>query len=229
MKFFRIAGSTLLAVAAVIIGVGPDVSAQPQIDPPYKVVVWEMPSWSGDRTPVFPQKLAFAAGAWDIDGALGIPNEPECGYFQIDVYDYVTEDDRAAVDHLLEVGVLKGPNNPHEPLVKGGYGVAYTLVNAGECITETPTPTPTETTETPTPTPTESSETPTPTPTPTETVPVETPSTSTPPATPSKTCTSNCGLADTGGTTSPLLGAGLLALLAGGILVAAARRKGTHL
>ena len=228
MKFLRTAGAVLVAVAAVIIGVGPNVSAQPQIDPPYKVVVWEMPSWAGDRTPVFPQDFSFAADAWGIPGALDIPAEPECGYFQIDVYRYVTEDDRAAVDHLLEVAVLKGPNNPREPLVKGGYGVAYKLVNAGECVTQTPTPTPTESTTSPTPTPTES--TVTPTPTPSESTPTETPSTSTPPVESTTPPVPTVPpLAETGSTTSPLLGAGLLAMFGGGLLVAATRRKGTHL
>jgi hypothetical protein len=162
----------------------------------YKVFVWNMPSWVGDRTPTWPQTLYSVTKVTTTEGALSVPVLPECGYFQIDVYKYTTKADRKAVDKLQAGGFLNGPGNPPEPLIAGGWGTAYKLVDKGVCVTPTPTPTPTVTptptpTETATPTPTPS-ETVTPTPTPTQTTPTPEPSvtpTETPTITPTPTGT----------------------------------------
>jgi LPXTG-motif cell wall-anchored protein len=203
----------------------------------YKVIAWEMPSWNGN-TPVWPQSFFSVVETHSTQGALALAVLPDddCGYFQIDVYKYDSEADRAAVDYLVSHGVLTSPNHPTEPLISGGLGTAWKFVNLGACETATPTPTPTETSETPTPTPTETSQTPTPTPTETSETPSPTPTqtsstptpthSTTPPSTPSPTPTTPT-LAKTGSAVTWL---GLLALLAlaGGAALVTVGRRGKH-
>lgn len=208
-----------------------------QHDAQYVTIVWEMPSWAGSQSPTWPQKIV--SHTQTSHPTLGVET-PECGYFQVDIYKYTTESDRAKVDALIAGGVLKGPGNPPEPLIPGGWGTAYKLVNAGTCETATPTPTPTETTPTPTPTPTEttptptpttSSPTPTPTPTPTSATPTPTPSvtTTTPAPTTSTPSSPPATLARTGGP-----GTGIYALIAlvmlaiGGAITYLTRGNGSH-
>ncbi len=222
----RTIGVGLVALVVVLLGaltVAPSASATQQQT---VTIVWQMPSWN-DNTPTWPQQYVSHTANAGLDVAV-----PECGYFQVDVYRYDTDSDKAKVDALIAGGVLTAPNNPPEPLISGGLGTAWKFVNAGECDTtspspspseSTPTPTPSETTAIPTPTPSESTGTPTPTPTTSTSTPA--PSTSTPvPSSPST-------LPKTGGSNAsvtPLLAAGAGLVLLGTAMALLSRRKGTH-
>mgnify|MGYP003439728108 FL=1 len=64
-----------------------------------------------------------------------------CIRYQVDVYQYTSSADKAKVDNLIAGGVLYGPNNPPEPLIPGGAGVAYKLVGKkGVCAVTCPNP-----------------------------------------------------------------------------------------
>lgn len=231
-----------LSALFALIGLGllfAPVASATQVEHHYVTVVWSMPN---STAPSWPQQIVS-----HTEGTVPTLDVtvPDCGYFQVDVYNYTSESDIAEVDNLIAVGVLTAPNHPAEPLISGGLGTAWKFVNAGACETATPTPTPTEVTPTPTettptPTPTET----TPTPTPTETTPTPTPTSATPTpsessSTPVPTSTDGKGgpppteLAHTGGSGSggPIALAGF-GLLAGGItLIALAYRKpkGSHI
>lgn len=171
----------ILGIIALLLCLGvfmaPAASATESNQPKeWKVFVWNMPSWNGGA-PTWPQTLNSVRLVTETKGAISSTELPSCGFFQIDLYRYTTEHDRAQVDYLESTGKLYGPQNPAEPIVD------WKLVNQGECPTETPTPTPTVTVPTPTPTPTVTSSTPTPSVTPSET-PTITP---TPSDTPSPT------------------------------------------
>jgi hypothetical protein len=56
-----------------------------------------------------------------------------CVGFQVDVYKYTNEADKAAVDYLISSGVLYGPNNPTEPLIAGGLGTAWKFYQESTC------------------------------------------------------------------------------------------------
>lgn len=227
----------MLVVSAMVVSASR--ASATEVQEQYMVTAWEMPSWADDRTAVWPQKLHSNVIVTSKDGALDRAEiVAKCGYFQIDVYKYTTESDRANVDNLIAGGVLKAPDNPYdEPLIKGGYGKAWTFLNLGTCETTTPTPTPSTTS--PTPTPSESTTTPTPTPT-TDT-PTPTPSTTQPqtsppatsetpempPTTPSDECMTGC-LADTGSSVVPVGAAGLLLASIGAGAAILSRKVGRH-
>lgn len=240
---FRTVGVGLIALAVVLLGaltLAPSASATQQQT---VTIVWQMPSWDGNSA-TWPQ--TYVSHAANV--GLGIET-PDCGYFQVDVYKYGTDSDKAKVDALIAGGVLKGPNNPPEPLISGGIGVAWKFVNAGECETTSPSPSdssgspspsPSESSSTPTPTPSGSSDTPTPTPT-TDT-PTPTPTqTTTQPGTPTPTPTTThpenggctptpdtpCTLPRTG-SSGPLLPGAIGLILAGAAALFLTRRKGTH-
>lgn len=243
---FRALGAGLIALVGVLLW-APAASATQQSDT--VTIVWQMPSWKGS-TPTWPQQIVSHTANVGLDVTV-----PDCGFFQVDVYKYGTESDKAKVDALIKGGVLTAPNNPPEPLIPGGLGTAWKFVNAGVCETATPTPSPSDSSDTPTPTPSETTQTPTPTPTatPSETSPTATPSessttatptpsgsttTGTPTTTPTPSFSENggcvptadapCELPKTGSAVSALgaLAAGLLAL--GGTALYLTRRKGSH-
>lgn len=101
----------------------------------YRVVTWQMPSWSGGRTPTWPQHYVSDVYVSDGEGALDQASVPSCGYFQIDVYK-----NDSATTNLINGGVLYGPGNPPESLINGGWGTAYKLVNNGTCRPPQPPP-----------------------------------------------------------------------------------------
>lgn len=191
MRGLLAAGVVALTAAATVglagVAQATDHPQTPPTTSSYVVATWAMPSWKNATTPVWPQTLV--SHVVTSTGSLAQADLPDCGYLQVDVYNYTTPKDKADVDALIKGGVLKGPSNPvHEPLVSGGLGTAWTFLNKGECTTPTPTPsttspTPTPTETTPTPTPTTTS----PTPTPTETTPTPTPTTTSPTPTPTQT------------------------------------------
>ena len=225
----------MLVVSAMVVSASR--ASATEVQEQYMVTAWEMPSWVDDRTAVWPQKLHSNVIVTSKDGALDRAEiVAKCGYFQIDVYKYMTEADRANVDNLIAGGVLKAPDNPYdEPLIKGGYGKAWTFLNLGTCETTTPTPTPTPSTTSPTPTPSESTTTPTPTPTtpvPSTTEPQTSPPATShtpeePPTTPSDECMTGC-LADTGSSALPLGAAGLLIASVGAGAALLSRKVGRH-
>lgn len=187
------------AIAAIFMLVGAWFAAPAsatQRETQYMTIVWKMPSWAGPQSPTWPQEIV--SHTQTDQPTLGVET-PDCGYFQVDIYKYTTESDRNKVDNLIAGGVLNGPNNPPEPLIPGGWGTAYKLVNAGTCETATPTPTPTPSETTPTPTPTETTESPTPTPTETSESPTPTPTSST--STPTPTTSSSTSTPTPSGST----------------------------
>ena len=120
----------LLALLGLSVLAAPAQATVEQEQQSFVVITWQMPSWSGERTPTWPQSIVShnqvstpEEGRW--------PATPECGYYQQDIYKYTNESDVAKVDALINGGVLNGPNNPAEPLISGGWGVAYQLVNNG--------------------------------------------------------------------------------------------------
>ena len=165
MRGLFAAGVVALTAAATVglagVAQATDHPQTPPTTSSYVVATWAMPSWKNATTPVWPQTLV--SHVVTSTGSLAQADLPDCGYLQVDVYNYTTPKDKADVDALIKGGVLKGPSNPvHEPLISGGLGTAWTFLNKGECTTPTPTPS----TTSPTPTPTETTPTPTPTPDP---------------------------------------------------------------
>lgn len=91
-------------------------------------VVWEMPSWAGDRTPTWPQTFyaSYETECYNLD--VFVPTE--CGtYWQVD--SYLNNETTAA---LIAGGVLNGPNNPQESFpANPGWGKTYKLVKNDDC------------------------------------------------------------------------------------------------
>lgn len=156
----RRAALFVLLVSAVALAAIPALAVQQEEEPNRATVVWEMGGWEG--RPVWDPPQEFVAVQFTVDGDINSADHliPECGYFQVDVYKYNNDSNRAKVDNLIAGGLLYGPNNPPEPLISGGQGTAWKFVNQGECPPPTTTTTTTEpptttTTEPPTTTTTE--------------------------------------------------------------------------
>ncbi len=61
----------------------------------------------------------------------------KCVGFQVDVYKYTNEADKAAVDYLISSGTLYGPNNPTEPLISPRVeGTAWKFYQDSVCPPE---------------------------------------------------------------------------------------------
>lgn len=212
----RLVTLAALAVATVLTTALP-ASAAIQ-EPQFRTVAWQMPTWevvNNQPVPTWPQTLFVASDPSTVKDYATL-DLPECGYFQIDLYRYTTEQDRANVDALIAGGTLTAPNKPYpEPVVKAK------LVNRYNC--DSPSPSPSE--STPSPSPSESSPSPTPstsTPPPPSPTPPSSPPVSTPP------CDYPDCLPHTGGSLTGLAVAG--GLLAAGIPLVwlSTRRKGQH-
>lgn len=123
-------------------------NASEQQEPNRATVVWEMGGWDG--RPVWEPPQEFVAVEFTVGGDINSADHliPECGFFQVDVYKYNNEANRAKVNNLIAGGVLYGPNNPPEPLIGGGHGTAWKFVNQGDCTTVTVTTTTMEPTTT---------------------------------------------------------------------------------
>ena len=203
---------TITAIATSI-GFCAPAQAAAVVEPHFMVVTWQMPGWTDNTHPTWPQTVVE-----NVETTVPSLQEavvPECGYFQTDVYKYTTTADVKAVDYLLSGVQLTSPQHPTEPLIKGGRGVAYELINSGECPSETPTPTPTTTSVTPTPTSvTPTPSTTTPTPTKSETTPISPTTTETTPP-----------LAHTGGNAAAPFAMGIASLAAGAGMLGYARLR----
>jgi hypothetical protein len=103
--------------------------AATEVESAYVLAVWEMPSWTGDRTPTWPQTL-HASFETDVMGLNQLNNTFECGsYYQIDLYN-----NDETTDALLEGGELLGPNNPKESFPKPqGWDKTYRLQQTELC------------------------------------------------------------------------------------------------
>lgn len=165
MKTYQRAAVAALAMLVTALASGLGVSAAQASDTSpathsttqYVVATWAMPSWKNSSTPVWPQSLVTSVVTDQKSLSQGVV--PECGYFQIDVYDYTSNADKKDVDALLKGGVLNGPSNPvREPLIGGGLGTAWKFVNKGECTTPSPSPS----TTSPSPSPSTTSPSPSP-------------------------------------------------------------------
>lgn len=103
----------------------------------FVTIIWNMnpvgtpPVWDPAQT-IVDHKVTSTPelGAFD-DLLVG-----KCVGFQVDVYRYTTEADKAAVDNLISVGILTGPGSPPEPLIEGGYGVAWKFYQDSDCAQE---------------------------------------------------------------------------------------------
>lgn len=109
--------------------------APPPVDVDYVTVAWEMPSWVDSTTPTWPQSYVTSINTEEpnlnaLDDQL---NSMDCKQFQVDVY--IDNEITAA---LIAGGVLYGPGNPPESLIPGGWGVAYKLLQTGNCPDEEP-------------------------------------------------------------------------------------------
>lgn len=122
----------------------PDVSACPAPDVPvtkYMTVVWKVVDTNnnGDdwEQTMVGHVVTSMPNLSELDYLLV---NTSCNRYQVDVYNYTSANDKAKVDTLITGGVLYSPNNPPEPLIPGGSGVAYKLVgHKGVCpITVTP-------------------------------------------------------------------------------------------
>lgn len=128
-------------VLGLILGMALPADGSVQQEPNRATVVWEMGGWDG--RPVWDPPQEFVAVQFTVDGDINSADHliPECGYFQVDVYKYNNDSNRAKVDNLIAGGLLYGPNNPPEPLIRGGEGTAWKFVNQGECGTASTTTT----------------------------------------------------------------------------------------
>jgi hypothetical protein len=124
--FFKAAITGIIAAGLLLAGAG---GASAEEQKPYTTVVWQMPSWAGENTATWGDGQSFVAEVQTDEPDLGAadahlvaPCDGEA-YFQVDVYrnDQVTRS-------TITGGVLKGPNDPGESLVPGGWGVAYKVV-----------------------------------------------------------------------------------------------------
>lgn len=113
------------AVAGVVLA---PVAANATEEPaPYTTVVWKMPSWTAENVATWPQSFVAEVQTKEPDlAAADAYLVAPCGaeaYFQVDVYhnDQVTRS-------TITGGVLKGPNDPGESLIPGGWGIAYKVV-----------------------------------------------------------------------------------------------------
>ncbi|MCU1432522.1 MAG: putative serine protease, subtilase family [Actinotalea sp.] len=128
----------------------PDVSECPQADGEpentvhYVTVLWEVVDTDGNGDDWDQVYVAHEQTAVPELGALdGLLVDVDCRRYQVDIYHYTTDAERALVDALVAGGVLYGPDNPiDEPLIDGGAGVAWKMVGLlGECeasVTLTP-------------------------------------------------------------------------------------------
>jgi hypothetical protein len=97
----------------------------------YTLTAWAMPSWINDRTATWPQDYQTSV-VQTIPAINALDSSLPCGsQFQVDVY--LTGDVTTA---LIAGGKLYGPNNPREALIRGGWGVAYKVMQTAACPPE---------------------------------------------------------------------------------------------
>lgn len=136
------AGLTLGGAQAANATEAPVESAEPVATAlAFVTVAWEMPEFLGDKTPSWPQAYALSVET-EAPDITAVDSALKCGTaYQVDVYN-----NSAGTKELIAGGVLNGPHDPFEDLVRGGWGVAYKLVLTPDCpvVEPTPEPTPTE-------------------------------------------------------------------------------------
>lgn len=100
----------------------------------YTVAVWQMPSWAGQYTPVWPQTLVNSTRTTaKTPLAADVPDV--CGtQYKIDVY-LTSKLPKSGLPKVLHAGDDTGWFDTHKPT---GWGHDYSLLKWGDCIVTTP-------------------------------------------------------------------------------------------